>query len=210
MFGNVTGSQFISDTIMDCNQYVAEALFSKSYLYNRLNQAIFWILNYRKWYWNIQVDALWDWATELSTYNLTYRPKLIEFVKSETKPYKKVTTMTNTEKDTNKSWFTNNWAALVLWEPISKVYVQYEKYFTLFTESTKDNELPIPPEYNEALTKKFLSMIAWVWLWEGSWQLMSIYKSDALESLNQLSKTDSYDNPVDYLTSPRYSNNWAV
>jgi hypothetical protein len=50
---------------------------------------------------------------------------------------------------------------------LTRVHVQYEKYFTRYSTSNVDTELPIPPEYNEALEQKFLSSISGIWLGEG-------------------------------------------
>jgi len=209
MFDNVTAKQFMSTVLADCNQYVWQALFTPTYLYGKLNNAIFYILNYRKRYWNVQVDILWDGVTELSTYSLSIRPKLIEFVKNASdEDYKKLK-MSVTGSSTKK-WFTINGTQLVLWEPVTKIHVQYEKYFTRYTVVNSDLELPIPPEYNEALEQKFLSSISGLWLGEGMGNLLSGYRNGAVDALNNLAKTDSYDDPVDQIKSKIFWNWWAV
>jgi hypothetical protein len=56
------------------------------------------------------------------------------------------------------------------------LYLQYEKYFTRYDATNIDTELPIPPEYNDALTKKFLTMVSGIWLGEGMGSLMGVFK----------------------------------
>jgi hypothetical protein len=113
MYDNITAKQFMSTVLADCNQYVAQALFTDSYLYNKLNNAIFYILNYKKRYWNVQVDILGDGVTESNTYSLSIRPKLIEFVKDALDTDYKKLKMTVAGSNTKK-WFTINNTTLTL------------------------------------------------------------------------------------------------
>lgn len=211
MYWNISAKQFMSNVLIDCNQYIAQALFTDSYLYWKLNNALFYILNFRKRQWNVQVDILGDGLNELSTYTLSSRPKLIEFVKSAIdKDYKKLIMITTSEAESKKNWHTNSWTSITIGEPLTRVHVQYEKYFERYTTSNVDTELPIPPEYNEALELKFLSSISWIWLGEGMGNLLAGYRSGAVDVLTNLSKTDTYENPVDQIKSKIFANQWAV
>jgi hypothetical protein len=53
-------------------------------------------------------------------------------------------------------------------------------------------------------------MVSGIWLGEGMGSLMGVFKWDYADTLNNLAKTDSYDNPVDTFISKRYSNSWVV
>jgi hypothetical protein len=95
------------------NQYVVLANFSQTYLYERLNDALFYLLNYRKRYRNVTSEELGDGVTDLSTYTATYRPKLVEFCYDNAFiEMKKLTTQLGTSQGTNR--YKTNGATITL------------------------------------------------------------------------------------------------
>jgi hypothetical protein len=42
------------------------------------------------------------------------------------------------------------------------------------------------------------------------WNLLAWYRNGATDVLNNLAKTDSYDDPVDQIKSKIFSNSWAI
>jgi hypothetical protein len=193
MYWNITGKQMIEDVYFNINQYTTTSLMSDSFLISRLNQSIYQLLRFKKWYWNSETYEINQDSPKIFT--LPQRPKRILDISTELK--EKIERTTYRFNDGVLQYMRDD-VTVTLNQDKDKIYVLVEKRFEQFTSQNIEDELPIPPEYNDALEMLMTSKITPVRLGEWAGSYMANFKSEAKEMLTSLAITDSYNNPTDF------------
>jgi len=198
MYWAISVSEMVSNIKTNVNKYIWTALFSNSFLVSRIKQAYDRVYRYKKWSWNVTVENKTETVATSDFILNRYPQNIFRITDSLSNEYVRVVVFSWLKKE-----FISNWKSITLSEEQTDIEIVYRRYADSIDLADLSTELDVPPEYESIIESIAIAKILHIWLWEWVSQMAANFNAEIERGLLDLSKMDSYNDPIKQIVSPR-------